>query len=456
MPNVWAERVKEHRVWGALESFGRILDDVLKKHPDRENDVAGLLRAKQILEFVGKRLEAADHMLTPPDVLTTTAMRFEESEADLKAYQSDSAHGHVEDMNGRLDHTLAYLGQIPIPTTPLDFTLLQTAADRYRHQMEGAVEKSRERVDQLLKIVDLAALKVETLGQKYDEEMSSLKSQAASQLQSLSAEIQAEKTRADQVISDYQTQFLNGQGTRQSDFNAITQEHTQQMANQRAAQLAEGQELHATLKAEADSILAFMNNSRSETEELLGIIGTSGIASGFQKAANLAWWSTTIWHITTVLAICSLIGWMCYSFFGLEKVPDLSWPNLAARVLVSLAFGALAAYSGFQADKYLQIQRLNSKLEMEMKAIGPYLAPLEAADQNAFRLTLASKVFGQDDILLSKLAGRSPTTVLDIFSHRDVRILLKDLAPHLAPSLPEIVRLLAEQYERRTPKDDAK
>lgn len=91
-----------------------------------------------------------------------------------------------------------------------------------------------------------------------------------------------------------------------------------------------------------------------------------------------------------------------------------SWQSFAGRVVLSLAVGVLAAYAAAQGDRYLEIERRNRKLALELEAIGPYLAPLPVDKQEAFRLQLGERTFGREEAGVGRKAAKSPASVMDI------------------------------------------
>jgi hypothetical protein len=93
---------------------------------------------------------------------------------------------------------------------------------------------------------------------------------------------------------------------------------------------------------------------------------------------------------------------------------EFRWENFAGRVVLCVAIGVLAAYAASQADKYIEIERRNRKLALELEAIGPYLAPLPTEKQEAFRLQLGERTFGRDEASVGRRGSKSPASVVDL------------------------------------------
>jgi hypothetical protein len=114
----------------------------------------------------------------------------------------------------------------------------------------------------------------------------------------------------------------------------------------------------------------------------------------------------------------SLVALIVFAYTTfLPVVPGtFSWEGFAGRVFLSATVGVLAAYAASQADKFLEMERRNRKLALELEALGPFLAPLPTEFQDKFRLEIGDRSFGRQDLGLSKRGDKSPATVIDVLS----------------------------------------
>jgi hypothetical protein len=93
---------------------------------------------------------------------------------------------------------------------------------------------------------------------------------------------------------------------------------------------------------------------------------------------------------------------------------------------------ALAAYAAAQADKQMSIETKNRRLELELAAIGPYLAPLPEPDQHAFRLALGNRTFGVESL------SDKPTSVDQSSPASAIEAIIK--SPSIRDWIVEIVK----------------
>jgi len=222
------------------------------------------------------------------------------------------------------------------------------------------------------------------------------------------------------TAAENQRLFTEAQALRQEAYAAVVADYTKKLADQNIefsnqrelafksyqTQLANIQKEYAD---EAARILEQVKTHKTEVEVLVGVIGNTGVTSGYLNTANSAQDSKVTWQRITVGALVVLAAGAVYIFSkGAE-----SWEALVSRVLTSLPIIILAAYAGSQADKYHQIEKRNRRLALELAAIGPYLASLPPDMQNKFRIDIGERSFGHHDDT-NKAPERSPATALDL------------------------------------------
>lgn len=270
-------------------------------------------------------------------------------------------------------------------------------------------------------------------------------------LSDLQADVTSLKERVDKMVFDFQHDYSEATTSRQNEFNALIAKFGTDFVDLRDIHRNDFKHLEKELDVQSSGLVQKIDKLKGEAETLVGIIGNLGMTSGFQKAAKTAWDETKKWQHITIAAIIALVVTILVTFLTGSTIAN-DWPNLVGRILLSLAFAALAKYAGTQSDKNFQIFRMNSRWELELQALGPYLAPLQTEEQHKFRIYLANKVFGQDDTSLQKNGWSSPTNIVDILTSEDARSTLREIAPHLAPAIPEMVKAWSESLKASRPK----
>ena len=409
----WADRIRNHPVWQHLTALGPSIDQARAREDVDSQTLDGLERVRAVLAFVGKRLATADPFTTHPAPLDGLATAFQNAAAEVQAFVADGNAGHITNANTQADTALQYLAQIAVPGTPEELAGLKDAATAYRATLEKQLDHAS------------------TIAAEVESDAASLKAS----ISDLASQITAEKQRLSQLISDFQGQFsvaqearsrdfTENQAARQEKYTALLAEYGQRLMEQTAdfthkkelvlkQSQADVDELKERYSASAESLLKEIEGHRARVEKLVGVIGNLGVTSGYLKTANHARRTVWVWQTITVLAMAGLIA-VAYKAFIPVVQGGFSWPGFAGKALLTLTVGVLAAYAGSQADRFLEIERRNRKMALELEAIGPYLAPLPQEQQDQFRVALGERSFGRDEGALGRHGEKSPATVIDM------------------------------------------
>lgn len=279
--------------------------------------------------------------------------------------------------------------------------------------------------------------------------------------------------------SDYAaTQIAN-----QEKFALLLTDYTQKLKDQDKAFIEQLQNaakshdaslaaLESGYKVTAEEILKQINKHKKDVEDLVGVIGNLGVTSGYQKVANFARKMLFIWQGFTVLALGGLIivaitmaypSLITILFPSIDKIPTTSltppspitpketeisavspkatdksavstqatiqatpapsdsmfYQGLATRIFLSLTFGVFAAYAARQASHFLEMERKNRKLALELEALGPYIEPLDKEKQDEFRLKIGDRSFGVHDDISNKPKSDDPVTAYDMLKPKE-------------------------------------
>jgi hypothetical protein len=311
-----------------------------------------------------------------------------------------------------------------------------------------------------------------TLLLEYQTQFSTAQDKRASEF---SAALADQQTRYAASTADQLSQFSKDQDARKSDyaesqrgnqekFAVLIADYTQKLKDQNndfAEKLEVAAKIHSTnlesLRSEyevsAKAVLTKINEHRKEVEDLVGVIGNLGVTSGYQKVANLARTMLFLWQFLTVVALGGLIFVAFQMAFptptnaipvaieaahlAAKALPSSSpqatmqamptpvsdsafYQGLATRIFLSLTFGIFAAYAAKQASHFLDMERKNRKLALELEALGPYIAPLDKDKQDEFRIKIGDRSFGVHDHDLTKPKTDDPVTAYDVLNPKDL------------------------------------
>lgn len=238
------------------------------------------------------------------------------------------------------------------------------------------------------------------------------------------------------------------------------------------------QELQNSYSKTAAGILEQIEIHKKNVESLVGVIGNLGVTSGYLKVANHARWMLYIWQFITIVALGCLIYVAALVAFPNEKtfispvdqpaqlvsnaqlakprvnedkgtlnkasnsikteavasVSVASAPSpesdfyhgLVTRIFLALTFGIFAGYAGRQASHFMEIEKKNRKLALELEALGPFIEPLKQEDRDKFRVQVGDRSFGVPDHVVGKKED-DPVTALAIMKSKEIQEFLTNL-----------------------------
>jgi len=486
----WDERIRGHRVWTEMETLGPAIDKALSIEGLAPETLADIKRLKAVLTYCGKRIAAADPLITVPQPLDSIASNLEAIQNELAAFANDKDSTHIVTANQNADAALPPLSQIPGAYSPEELGVLVSVSTEYRATVQKALVQAKKDVQQFNATLNES---LSTLKSASDDERARLQSQLEvnsreftarldaiqTNLSQLAASVQSEQLRLAQILSDQQGQFSTAQESRNKEFSEairlgnenltklVTEYQSQfsaaqdtRSAENTAAELARQKTFRGTIEEygkkladqdadftiqrkeittasehglsklvsdfedKAAKILQHIDEKREHVEKLVGVIGNLGVTSGYLRVANQSRLGMWLWQATTLgsLITLSLVAyWTLHVIEGQNG--QFSWIGFAARALVLLSLGVIAAHSGIQGDRLFGEERRNRKLALELEAIGPYLAPLPVEDQNKFRIEIGERSFGREPEF--QLHRKSPTSVVDLANSKELKELVK-------------------------------
>lgn len=484
--NQWDERIREHRAWNDMKTLGPTIDSALATEDIAPETVAALERIRTVLAYCGKRLAAADPMITNPQPLDLIASNLGMAQAELTAFVSDKSPQRIASANTAADAIVLALAQIPVASSPEELGVLVATSTEYRTTIQHALAEAKTQIQHFKSTFEESLSKLSAKSEDSAKTLTGTAESIQASLNTLSDSIKAEQQKVAQILTDqqgqfstaqegrrkefteglrlanenyaklateYQSQFSAAQDTRSkeystaelarqnkhtelvTEFNKKLAEQDAEFTKQRIAFVAASEtdlkNLASEYEEKAKNVLKDIEEKQKYVEKLVGVIGNLGVTSGYLRVANQARLALWLWQGVTVTALVTL-SFLAYKTLGVLEGSHgaFSWEGFAARALVLVSLGVVAAYSGTQADKLFGEERRNRKLALELEAIGPYLAPLPVEEQNKFRLLVGELSFGREP----ESHRKSPVSAIDLLKSKEtkeVAKLLVDLAKEL-------------------------
>jgi hypothetical protein len=392
----WIERIQGHAVFKELADLEQSLESSREAAQIDSAAFDAWERIERVTKFIRNFFSDIDPLLVPPSHLSNAHTQLQQVRKQLNNFAGNRNVGHLNEANNQLDNVLSHLGGIPRLDKAASSQELGEAASSYKKSIGGLV-RSLEK--QLATVV-------------------SEKNVLQTKLQELTAEVTAQKQRADNVIAQMQQQFSAAQEARQSEASTLetkrtsefeaAEEEREQASEQALATHQKGfsdfltaskvqhDALRDDLSTQGKYLISALETQKAHAEKVVGIISTEAVAHGYGKTANEERDAAKGWRIVAVVA---LVVWILAGlvFFGLTYDKDLSLSALARQFLISTPFVLLAGFAALQVSKHQRAERINRQQELEIAAIDPYLATFDDETRNEVKRGLAEKLFGQRD-----------------------------------------------------------
>jgi hypothetical protein len=224
------------------------------------------------------------------------------------------------------------------------------------------------------------------------EEFTAQVTATSAELTQVRQDVQQQTTRLEQALATHETQFGQTERERASAFDAAERERASAASEARNAATAEFAATADALKGTATVTLDDLARLKKEAEELVGAIGVSGVAAGYNESAKREKAIADRWRIATV-SVAAFAALVLASALLIDHAAAGSWQRLATRLVVAVSFAGLAAYCGRQSEAHRKIERRARERQLQLAALNPYLANMPDDDSVKLKLQLAPGYF---------------------------------------------------------------
>jgi uncharacterized membrane protein YsdA (DUF1294 family)/predicted nucleic acid-binding Zn-ribbon protein len=420
----WVERVKNHP---AIGKFATILT-----HIEQAEQLAGenteareaLDRIHAVVMHAKRRFDVLDPVLIPKQSLQNLDSNLSSMLQTLQAYVNDKNKSHLQTAANNCDSLLL---QLPISSgfdamSYMDGireavgSFRESAAQQMRlveEQSAGVQKKLSDllrQVETTDKTIEVQKGRLDTAIGQFQKQFSDAESERGNQFSKLHNSqsdefLKAEKARVDEAAKDLSlwTESLKKMGTEHEEefrkINVRTEKNYDQMVTK--------------FDTKAQGALDALDTKKKEAEDLVGLIANTGMATGYQRVADLEAKRAFRWHL---VAGVSMVGLIVFAVYAFQETNDSSfkWTTLGTRVFVALAFGLAGVYAGRQADRHRLNERLSRRLELILLSVNPYLAELPDGERHMLKAKLAEQIFVSDHAEPDSKDGVPATNLYDL------------------------------------------
>jgi len=391
----WTDRFDDHRLNQVINDVDTGLEELKKEPEDTPEFIEARNRLVQIQELLRQKLDEIDPNLIAGQHLDAMAVTLEHELTEISNFLGNKNVDHLMTANEHADALLATLGQLFIPLTPEDFQGIRESVASFRQSVGQYSRAIRDEIEGL------------------ENQIGPLEGR----LTELQSVIDAQRSRLDESIAEFQRQFSEAESNRserfasaessrdaeyraattesESGFRDLVDSQDQEFKTLLEASQVELSELKESLVAESQDTLETLEEHKERAQRLVYIIADTGMAGGYQRVADEERNLARRWQLGTAVSLIGLIISAIVLFISTLYV-DISLEVFLARAFVTGTFGVFAGYSARQASRHAEIERYNRRMELEIASIEPYLEKLPPDIQNAIKEDFAKKVFGRE------------------------------------------------------------
>ncbi|MEZ5784821.1 MAG: hypothetical protein R3D70_25270, partial [Rhizobiaceae bacterium] len=236
----------------------------------------------------------------------------------------------------------------------------------------------------------------------------------------LDDKLESLRTNFDTAMSAWQAAFTEDQTSRAEEYSSAQIERANEFATslRKWRDLAEqevkaiktnydkalGKELER-FRDEVAARLADVRDKHAAILEIHGLVGTDGVAGGYQRGATEEHDSANLWRIIAMGSFALAALWMLAKYcWGFDVTPSggVNWPEVVTAASLTLVLLGAGGYAARQSGLHRVTEQQMRWFALEVKAIDPFLSSLPAPQRDPLKMELSQKLFGQNRVAPGK------------------------------------------------------
>jgi hypothetical protein len=425
----WSEQFEGHPIHEAIQTLQDWLDveveEIDSEHEDERR------RFSKALGLAQTAIEGLDAELFPEKMVSNLNSQLRQPQIwnEVSNYASNKNVQHLRQANDHLTGQLPLVYQIVAVAGPPDATKTVRSIEEAYSQFCKAIQKAEQDFDSRLSESEGSLVEIQDGLAAHKKALENLKAQS------------------DQAFSEWQNDFGEAQNSRAEEFSSAQiqrgEKFDETMREIRAKSEAETKDISTkhnerlssafdTYTQEVQERLDDMKAKHAAILEIHGLVGTDGVAGGYQKTATDEHKAANTWRIVAMVSLGLAAAWLALKFylgFGSASAGELNWAELVTAGSLTLVLLAAAGYASRQSKTHRDLEQQMRWFSLEVKAIDPFLSSLEDADQKELKKQLSERLFGKD-----RTANQAKKSGVDVEAY-------KELSESILSPVQEILKL---------------
>lgn len=370
-----------HQVWRDIEATLEALDgsnvpENMQHQAQRVHQIAALATT-----YVNASAASTYAVFVSPQMLENLRVQWVNVQSHVSNHVSNVNAGYLQHADQYLDGVLSTLAAWP--TQGLRGGAAAQAArifEAYQEQAKKIIADQRQEIQSLKDV---------------HADHASAEAALKDKIAALEAKIIQEETRLDSAITKHVTAFNDAQSMRAESFEKWLNDRKLDLQKAAASQTAE---LDVAVQ-HAAAIREQLEDLQVKTESVAGATASAAIARDYSaRAAKEETYGFRAYIAGFVIMIGALgfLGYVLVHEVGTRS--DVSWQFVALRLGLTVALAAVAGVAFALGRGFLQSSRTNKRIDLELRALGPFLADVEEDDEGTVRqakLDFLARTFGR-------------------------------------------------------------
>lgn len=392
---------EQHPIWSTGDRLAAALSEAAARTDPGAADA--LQRLTYVLSVVRSHAQPTDTSPYARVSLDNVNNQLAAIEQEVRNYVSNGNRAHLNNAENHADGALHHLGSLP--TGPLRGGAARQATQTFNEYRQLAEHT-----------IATLTKQSQDLQQRVAEQQGKMAQQVQdfqSQLDGLRARIGKDETRLDEALTRNNDAFTAKQAEREDRFRDALDTQAANLENLVADRLQRIREV----EADAKEAFTAIDDLRSGTEKVAGLATADILAGKFADHSKQRW----AWGIgASVVGLAALITGVVILILALRSIgadDSITWQYAVLKIGATATIVGASAVAFRLGGKFLAESSANKRMELELRAIGPFFADVE----DPAVLQGVKKAFVERAFAVSAFPTDSTT-----LSGQDVTSLLRD------------------------------
>lgn len=161
-------------------------------------------------------------------------------------------------------------------------------------------------------------------------------------------------------------------------------------------------------QSDVDGMVLDMKAKHEAILSIHGLVGTDGVAGGYQRSSTDEQNSANRWRRISMSALTLAAAWIFLKYwlgFELTQAGATNWAEVATAISLTVVLVGAAGYAARQSKMHREAEQQMRWFALEVKAIDPFLSSLPKEEQNILKNQLVQKLFGKDRLSVDRSEG---------------------------------------------------